>query len=103
MFYLRLSEQRRQKVKELEAQLAQHKRRLVDYSKVCKMKEQMAKDLTRVNAEILVRLSFTTIQITIFEVKYYRESCWRKFGDHIIAFSFTAGFETDQSEIDEAN
>ena len=51
----RLSEQRRQKVKELEAQLTQYKRRLVDYSKVVKMKEQMAKDLTRVNSEILVR------------------------------------------------
>ena len=42
-------------MKELEAQLSQYKRRLVDYSKVVKMKEQMSKDLTRVNSEILVR------------------------------------------------
>ena len=53
--YYRLSEQRRQKVKELETQLTEYKRRLVDYSKVVKMKEQMSKDLTRVNSEILVR------------------------------------------------
>ncbi len=49
----KISEQRRQKVKELEARLGEYRKRLMDHTKVVKMKEQMAKDLTRVNAEIL--------------------------------------------------
>ena len=85
-------------MKELETQLSEYRRRLMDHSKIVKMKEQMAKDLNRVNAEILVRswnlYSFEKITLVTDPSPFFLTNS---------PCSYFAGFEANQGEVDETN
>jgi kinesin family protein 4/21/27 len=52
--FIRVAEQRRQRLKELEQQLSQLKRKVHDQTKMSKMKEQSEKQVTKLNVDIQV-------------------------------------------------
>ncbi len=54
IFTQRVAEQRRLRVKELEIQLSQYKKKLVEQSKIVKMKETQDKQMQQLNNEIQV-------------------------------------------------
>ena len=51
----RVAEQRRQRLKELEQQMAQLKKKMAEQSKIVKMKESTDKQMGKLGGEILVK------------------------------------------------
>ena len=52
MFNIRLSEQRRKRLQELEGQMGDLKKKLVEQKKMLKLKDQSDKQVTQLNTEI---------------------------------------------------
>jgi kinesin family protein 4/21/27 len=50
--YIRLSEQRRKRLQELEGQMGDLKKKLVEQKKMLKVKDQSEKQVTQLNTEI---------------------------------------------------
>jgi len=52
----RVSEQRRKRLQELEAQIVELKRKMTEQSKMLKINEQTGKQVEKLNQEIVVRI-----------------------------------------------
>ena len=59
--FCRLAEQRRKRVQELEAQIAQLKKKMTDQLRLLKFKEQSEKQVEKLNQEIVVRISTSSL------------------------------------------
>ena len=58
-----MSEQRRKRLQELEAQMVELRKKMTEQSKMLKMKEQSDKQVEKLNQEITVRVSSVRSEI----------------------------------------